>query len=583
MTAGGVAVFAWFITSTTQRADMLIVNAKVYTVDNENSVAEAIAIQGNRIAAVGTTADLRKRYESENVIDAQGKPVYPGLIDSHGHVAGLGSSLVELNLVGTTAVQQIVEMVGQKASALSPGEWIRGRGWDQNNWPGKTKEKPFPVAAMLDKASPDNPVVLFRVDGHAAWINSRALALIAEGNDSNGPFPDVEGGRIVRDAHGKPTGVFVDNAVGVVMKKVPAYTRTEIRRSISMALQECLSFGLTSVHDMGIDEEDYSVYQELLQDNELPIRVYAAIGGDEDLWQQFLASGPFIDRTRHLLTVRAIKMYIDGALGSRGAALIEPYSDDPGNRGLTVNSLEAIRLVTSEALAHGFQVCTHAIGDRGNSIVLSAYEQALLQNPSTAFNARLRIEHAQVLDPADIPRFKKLGVLPSMQPTHCTSDMYWAQARLGPVRIRGAYAWRSLLNDGNIIPGGSDFPVESPNPLLGFYAAITRQDRNGIPRNADDVLRTFQLSADGIRDSTVFNNGWYADQKMTREEALRSFTIWGAYAEFAEKEKGSIEKGKLADIVILSDDIMTILPAEILSAKVVTAIVGGKVVFSADH
>ena len=583
MTAGGVAVFAWFITSTTQRADMLIVNAKVYTVDNENSVAEAIAIQGNRIAAVGTTADLRKRYESENVIDAQGKPVYPGLIDSHGHVAGLGSSLVELNLVGTTAVQQIVEMVGQKASALSPGEWIRGRGWDQNNWPGKTKEKPFPVAAMLDKASPDNPVVLFRVDGHAAWINSRALALIAEGNDSNGPFPDVEGGRIVRDAHGKPTGVFVDNAVGVVMKKVPAYTRTEIRRSISMALQECLSFGLTSVHDMGIDEEDYSVYQELLQDNELPIRVYAAIGGDGDLWQQFLASGPFIDRTRHLLTVRAIKMYIDGALGSRGAALIEPYSDDPGNRGLTVNSLEAIRLVTSEALAHGFQVCTHAIGDRGNSIVLSAYEQALLQNPSTAFNARLRIEHAQVLDPADIPRFKKLGVLPSMQPTHCTSDMYWAQARLGPVRIRGAYAWRSLLNDGNIIPGGSDFPVESPNPLLGFYAAITRQDRNGIPRNADDVLRTFQLSSDGIRDSTVFNNGWYADQKMTREEALRSFTIWGAYAEFAEKEKGSIEKGKLADIVILSDDIMTILPAEILSAKVVTAIVGGKVVFSADH
>ncbi len=320
----------------------------------------------------------------------------------------------------------------------------------------------------------------------------------------------------------------------------------------------------------------------MLENKKLPIRVYAAIGGDGDLWQRFLSTGPFSDFHRHLLTVRAVKMFMDGALGSRGAALIEPYSDDPGNRGLTVNSIEEIRNVASDALAHGFQMCTHAIGDRANNIVLNAYEEALQQNPARAHDARFRIEHAQVLDPLDIPRFKKLGVIPSMQPTHCTSDMRWAEARLGPVRVRGAYAWRSLLDDGNIIPGGSDFPVESPNPLLGFYAAITRQDRNGIPRNAEDIARSFQLSADGIKDSSVFNNGWYADQKMTREEALRAFTIWGAYAEFAEKEKGSIEKGKLADLVILSKDIMTIPPIEILSTSVVASIVGGKVEYSAE-
>ena len=366
------------------------------------------------------------------------------------------------------------------------------------------------------------------------------------------------------------------------MKYVPAYSNEEIQHSISLALHECLTYGLTSVQDMWVDEEDYSAYNILLKNDELPIRVYAAIGGDGDLWQKFLMSGPLIDSRRHLFTVRAIKMYVDGALGSRGAALIEPYNDDPGNRGLTVNSFEEIRMVTSEALAHGFQVCTHAIGDRGNNIVLNAYEQAMQQNPRRARDARLRIEHAQVLDPADIPRFKKLGVIPSMQPTHCTSDMEWAEARLGSARIRGAYAWRSLLDDGNIIPGGSDFPVESPNPLLGIYAAITRQDLNGIPHSADDVAHLFQLSSEGIRDSSVFTDGWYASQRMTRVEALRAFTIWGAYAEFGENEKGSIEKGKLADIVVLSKDIMTIPPIEIPSASVVATIVGGKIKYSAS-
>jgi len=561
---------------------MLILNAKVYTVDAQNSVAEAIAIQGNKIVAVGTTEDLKKRYTSENIIDAEGKTIVPGFIDSHGHVSALGSSLSELNLVGTTSAQQIAEMVAEKVPGVPPGQWIRGRGWDQNVWPTKTKERPFPTASMLDKSSPNNPVVLFRVDGHAVWLNSRALSIVEAASHSGPMLADTEGGKIIRGPGGKPTGVFIDNAVGIVMKNVPSYSNEEIQRSISLALQECLKYGLTSVQDMWVDEEDFSAYKALLENNELPIRVYAAIGGDGNLWQQFLVKGPLIDSHRHLLTVRAIKMYVDGALGSRGAALIEPYNDDPGNRGLTVNSFEAIRMVTSEALAHGFQVCTHAIGDRGNNIVLNAYEQAMQQNPSRARDARLRIEHAQVLDASDIPRFKKLGVIPSMQPTHCTSDMEWAEARLGPVRVRRAYAWRSLLDDGNIIPGGSDFPVESPNPLLGIYAAITRQNLGGIPRNAEDVARLFQLSSEGIRDSSAFNDGWYAAQKMTREEALRAFTIWGAYAEFTEDIKGSIEKGKLADIVVLSKDIMTIPPREIPSATVVTAIVGGKIKYSAE-
>jgi len=578
-----VAVFIWFITSTTQRADMLIINAKVYTVDSHNSIAEAIAIRGARIVAVGSTEELKKRYASDSILDARGKTVLPGLIDSHVHVTGLGSSLVELNLVGTTSVQQIADLVAKKAATVRPGEWIRGRGWDQNNWQSRSKERPFPTATMLDKASPNNPVILFRIDGHAAWINSFALSLLGGGNESHGVVANLEGGRIVRDAKGKPSGVFVDNAIGAVMRYVPSYTKEDIHHSLTLAFQECLKYGLTSVHDMGIDEEDYSVYRELLEKNALPIRVYAAIGGDGELWQRFLTSGPFTDPSRRRLTVRAIKMYIDGALGSRGAALIEPYSDDPGNRGLTVNSLEALRMVTSEALRHGFQVCTHAIGDRGNNIVLNAYEQAMQQNSSTVRDARLRIEHAQIIEPSDVPRFRRLGIIPSMQPTHCTSDMYWAQARLGPSRIRGAYAWRSLLNDGNIIPGGSDFPVESPNPLFGFYAAITRQDHSGIPRDAEDVRRAFQLSAEGIKDSSDFNNGWYADQRMTREEALRSFTIWGAYAEFAENEKGSIEKGKLADLVILTKDIMEIPPKEILSTRVAATIVGGKIEYSSNN
>ncbi len=572
-----VATFVWLTMTSKRSADMMIVNAKVYTVDAHNRIVEAVAIRGSRIVAAGTSDDIMKRYTSRSVIDAKGKFLFPGFIDSHVHVAGYGASLFELNLVGTKSSEEILRMVAAKAATLQPGQWVRGRGWDQNDWHSKGNAKPFPDAAMLDRVAPHNPVFLSRVDGHAVWVNSRAMEMAGLVPSKQVVDYSVDGGRILLDGKGEPTGIFIDNAIDRVAKVLPAYTKEESQQAISLALHEFVKVGLTSVHDMGIDEEDFALYKEMSSHQQLPVRVYAAIGGDGPLWQAMLVSGPYSDGASQHFTVRAVKMYIDGALGSRGAALIEPYSDEPGNRGLTVTTFEHIRAMAEEALAHGFQICTHAIGDRGNNIVLDAYEEALRKFPDKAHDARFRIEHAQVLQMSDISRFKKLGIIPSMQPTHCTSDMYWAQTRLGPARIFGAYAWHSLLEDGNHIPSGSDVPVESPNPLLGFYAAITRQDTAGIPRNAEDVAKYFQLSPDGIKDSSYFDGGWYPAQRMTREEALRSFTIWGAEAEFAEHEKGSIEPGKLADLVLISDDIMTVPPKEILKTKVVTTIVGGKI------
>ncbi|MEW6061859.1 MAG: amidohydrolase, partial [Bacteroidota bacterium] len=562
------------VASKKQNADLLILNATVYTVDDRNSIAEAIAIRGSRIVAVGSSKDIQNQFASQNIIDAKGKTVIPGFIDSHAHLLGLGTALTELNLVGTTSAEEIVHLVAERVKQAKPGEWIRGRGWDQNDWGSGIGEKPFPTAAMLDKVSPNNPVILSRIDGHAIWVNTRAMNIASMQTDLNA---NVEGGKILRDTFGKPTGIFIDNAETVIRNVVPEYTLDEKVHMYHRAFDECLKYGITSVHDMGIDKVDFDIYKKLTEQRQLPVRVYAFALGDGELWQELLKSGPYVDAVHYQFALRGIKLYVDGALGSRGAALMEPYSDEPEHRGLITSAPEKIRLLTEQALEKELQVATHAIGDRANRIVLDEYEQASEKFPLKAASARLRIEHAQVISREDIPRFKKLHVIPSMQPTHCTSDMYWAQARLGPERILGAYAWRSLLDDGNIIASGSDFPVEHPNPLYGFYAAITRQDKNGIPRTADDVRQSFQLSADGISDPKKFENGWYADQKMTREEALRSFTIWGAFAEFAASQKGSIEEGKLADVVILSNDIMKCPPKDILTTTVEATIVGGTI------
>lgn len=562
------------IVSRKQQADMIIVNAIIYTVDQDNSTAEAIAIRGSRIVAIGSTQDIQNHYTSQNVIDAKGKTIVPGLIDSHAHVMGLGQSVSELNLYGTTSSKQIIDLVAQRVKNAKPGEWIRGRGWDQNDWDSGILEKPFPTAAMLDKVSPQNPVILSRIDGHAIWVNSKSMDLAKRKTDFK---IEIDGGKILRNRMGDATGIFVDNAEAVIRNVVPEYSKEEKIEMYNRAFRECLRYGITGVHDMGIDEKDFEIYREMVDKHELPIRIYAQISGNGKLWNQMNASGPYVDHNGKYLTVRSIKLYMDGALGSRGAALIEPYSDEPESRGLITFSPDSVRIITEQALQKGFQVCVHAIGDKANRIVLDEFERAAKKYPTQARNARLRIEHAQVITPEDIPRFKKLNVIPSMQPTHATSDMYWAQARLGPERILGAYAWRSLIDDGNIIPSGSDFPVELPNPLYGFYAAITRQDKDGIPNDAAEVEKTFQLSAEGIKDPSHFAGGWYSEQRLTREEALKSFTKWGAYAEFMENEKGSLEEGKLADFVLLSKDIMTVAAKEILTTEVELTVVGGKI------
>ena len=524
---------------------MLLINGVVYTLNDEQPSAEAVAIQGERIVGVGSTKEITSAFASGQIIDLHGRPVYPGFIDSHAHLEGLGAALMYLDLSGTTSIEEITRLVKQEAARRKDGQWLRGRGWDQNKW----HPPDFPTHQQLDAASGDVPVYLKRIDGHAAWVNRRVMELAHIDRSTRDP----EGGKILRDEHGNPTGVFVDRAVDMLEAVIPPPSEAERKEAIRLAVNECLKVGLTEVHDMGVDLGLLDIYDRLIRSGEFPFRVYAAIDGPGETWNHFLQSGPDTAGHAGRLTVRALKMYADGALGSRGAALLRPYSDDPGNRGLTLTSTAELTRAAHECLDRGFQLCVHAIGDRANNMVLNVYEDVL---PKGGRTARFRVEHAQVLDTADIPRFHRIGVLPMMQPSHCTSDMPWVKDRLGAQRLAGAYAWRSLLDQGSIIPGGSDFPVESPNPLWGFYAAITRQDRTGRPAG-----------------------GWHPEQRMTRLEALRSFTIWGAYAGFQENVKGSIKPGKWADLTVLSDDIMKIDPPRIPGTTVDMTVVAGSIVY----
>jgi len=523
-----------------QGADMVITGARINTLDERMPAASALAVKDGRIVYVGddagATAGPRTRH-----IDARGATIVPGLIDSHVHMQALGDELETFDLRNAKSVAEAVGVVKNETARHKPGEWIRGRGWDQTNWGGR-----FPSADDLAAAAPANPVYLSRVDGHAAWVNRQALALAGITAET----PDPPGGRIVRTAAGEPSGVLIDRAMALAERRIPPPTPGEIRRRIARAARECARFGLTTVHDAGITEGELDAYRDLIAHGELPVRVYAMIGGAGDLWRQYLQRGPEIGER---LTVRAIKLIADGALGSRGAALLAPYSDDPGNSGLMMLARDQIQEAAREAKAHGFQVATHAIGDRANRTVLEAYGAAL----GGANGLRFRIEHAQVVAPADFELFRKYSIVASIQTTHATSDMRWAEARLGPERVKGAYAWRRFLELGVAVANGSDVPVESPNPLAGFYAAITRQDRNGEPAA-----------------------GWFPEQRMTREEALRSWTLGGAYTAFEEGSKGSLAVGKLADFVMLSEDIMSAPPREILNTRVTMTVVGGEVVYS---
>jgi predicted amidohydrolase YtcJ len=553
-----------------ERADTMYFNCRIYTMDADGSVAEAMAIANDKVVGIGTTEYIKRKFHAAKIVDLGGRTVLPGLIDAHGHLFGLGLARMTVDLTGTRSEGEALERIAQQALVSKPGQWIRGRGWDQNAW----QVKSFPTKTELDRTASHNPVYLVRVDGHACWVNRRALEIAGVDRRT----PDPPGGKIVRDAHGEPTGVFLDAAMDSIYKFLPEPNEQEMREAIRRATEECASVGLTSVHEMGVDTIQVDLYKKMIDEDSFPLRVYGAIDGSGALWTQMKKDGKLIGYGNNKLTIGALKLYVDGALGSRGAALIDPYSDDPNNRGLTVLSREELEHWVEESLDYGFQVCTHAIGDRANHLILDVYESALKKHP--LHDARLRVEHAQVLAPEDIPRFKQLNVLPSMQPTHCTSDMYWAGSRLGAKRIRGAYAWRSLLNTGVIIPAGSDFPIESPNPFLGIYAACTRQDKHGVPQTMDDIRNYFQPFAGSETDSTIYIQGWYASERMTREEAVRGFTSWAAFASFEEYLKGSLERGKLADFIVISKDIFTCPAGEIPSTQVETTVLGGKVVFS---
>ncbi|MDZ7638226.1 MAG: amidohydrolase [Bryobacterales bacterium] len=525
-----------------QPADLVVTGARIYTVNPAQPTASAIAVKDGRILAVGDALE-RHIGPATKVVDVKGATVIPGLIDSHVHMAGLGQGLEILDLREASSIDDVLNQVREAASKAKPGEWIRGRGWDQTRWPGKE----FPGRNYLSEAAPNHPVYLTRVDGHAAWVNG--LALEMAGVDEKTAQP--QGGRIIRNPAGQLTGILIDRAQGLVARKIPEATQQQIERRLQAAARECARLGLTSVHDAGVGASVIAAYKALEKRGELPVRAYLMIGGEGDLWKQYLAKGPELGEH---ITVRAIKLVADGALGSRGAAMIENYADDSGNRGLAILQKEDVLRVSKEAAAKGFQVATHAIGDYANRISLEAYGEAL----GGLNDKRFRIEHAQIVHPEDFPMFKQFSVIASIQATHATSDMRWAEDRIGAQRALGAYAWRTFLDTGVRIANGSDFPVEQPNPMLGFYASITRQDGKGWPKS-----------------------GWFPNQKLSREEALKSWTLDGAYAAFEEPQKGSLEPGKMADFLVLSKNIMEVPPAEVPSTEVWLTFVGGKLVHQA--
>lgn len=523
----------------------IVITGTVVTMDPEQPVAQAVAVRNGRVVHVGTRDDaLAMRGVSTRYIDAGEGVILPGLVDAHGHLRNLGRSLATVRLGGTRSREECAAAVREAQKHTPTGRWIRGRGWDQNDW----EVQEFPNWRDLD-GTEANPVYLRRVDGHAAWVNATALELAGITRDT----PDPPGGRIVRDAGGSPTGVLIDNATDLVNRIIPVPGQDELDGWMRAAIEHCSALGLTGVHDAGIDTAMHASLLRLAGRGQLDLRVYGmmSIEASDTTVEARIAAGP-VTQADGLFTMRAIKLYADGALGSRGAALIQPYSDDPGNRGLMLTTEERIEQLTRLALAHGFQVCVHAIGDRGNRVVLDVFERVLTGGPR---DHRFRIEHAQVLSMQDIARFHRLGVIPSMQPTHCTSDMYWAEQRLGPERVLGAYAWRSLLDDGNVIPMGSDFPVESANPIWGLYAAVTRQDHEGWPAG-----------------------GWYARQRVGLEEAVRGFTAWAAFASFREDRLGMLREGYIADVTVLDRDIFARPVGELLETSATHTIVAGRVV-----
>lgn len=527
-----------------ENVDLILYNGKIVTVDSLNSVVQALAVRDGRIIATGADKDIRSQYASMKQENLQGALVLPGFTDAHLHLRSLGQFLSRLNLLETKSYDELVAEVADRIRQNPDAKWIFGRGWDQNRW----QPNVFPDNKKLSAVTPDNYVVLKRVDGHALLVNDRVLRLAGISERT----ADPAGGKILRDALGKPTGVLIDNAMDIVNAVIPPPTFIEDSLALQRAMQQCIEYGITSVHDAGVDSSYLASLKRLGKHHQLKTRVYAMLDHyDYRLVNQYMSQGPEIDSYNRFLTIRAIKLYADGALGSRGAALLHPYADDPQTQGLIIADSREIAKTGAWALRTGFQLCTHAIGNRGNRNTLDGYASA-----GDISKSRWRIEHAQIVDTADQKRFGTMGIIASMQPTHCTSDMAWVESRIGKEHLHEAYAWRSFMDNGTAYCFGSDAPVESCNPLWGIYAAVTRQDHTGKPEG-----------------------GWLPEQRITVIEAIRGFTINAAYAAFEESYKGSIERNKLADLVVLSKDITTIPAKEILHTEVVMTIVDGMIVY----
>lgn len=521
-----------------KKVDAIYHHGTVYTVDSTFSVAEAFAVKDGRIVAVGSNPELLTSYEANETVDLQGKPVYPGFIDAHCHFYYYGLNIQQANLIGTMSFREVANKLVEHAKTQKEG-WLEGRGWDQNDW----EVKEFPDRTSLDSLFPDRPVVIKRVDGHAVLANGKALELAGITVDTK-----VSGGAI-GTAKGKTTGILVDNAMELVYKVMPKTNVQLATQALITAQQNCFAAGLTTVDDAGLEKETVQLIDSLQQRKELKMRIYAMLTPSKENKDHFFAKGPL--RTERL-SACSFKVYADGALGSRGACLLAPYSDRPKEQGFLLHSIGYFDSLAAALYKYGFQMNTHCIGDSSNRHILNLYG-AVLKGKN---DKRWRIEHAQVVNKADFTKFKQFDIIPSVQPTHATSDMYWVKDRLGEERVKGAYAYQQLCEDAGLVANGSDFPVEDINPLYGFYAAVVRKDQKGFPANR------FQ-----------------PESKLSREQALRGMTIWAAYSNFEEKQKGSIEVGKVADFVILDDDLLKASDNNLFKIKVLKTYLSGEKVY----
>jgi predicted amidohydrolase YtcJ len=537
----------------TTPADLILKNGAVYTANDQAPTAQAVAVKGDRIVFVGSNAEAQKYAGKDTrLVDLQGKTVLPGFTDSHQHLSGVGFREMTLNLEGSTSLQDLLVKLKARVDQAKSGEWVTGRGWIETHW----QPPVFPTRWDLDKVSPNNPVILGRADGHGAVANSAALKIARVDKNTSNPF----GGEISKDKQtGEPNGMLLDSAQELVRRKVPATTREEAERAVVLGTKRDISLGWTQVQDAGGSYDEVEIFKKLYTAGAIKLRIYKAVYGPGLNASRLLKDGPIIGEFQNRLTVRTIKVVSDGALGSRGAALLAPYSDAADTSGFLTVKVEELRPMLVDALKQGIQVETHAIGDRANRFILDEYETALKSVPESErkiANPRWRVEHAQIVNPIDIPRFVKLGIIPSMQPSHAIGDLFFAPSRLGIDRLQGAYAWESFIKSGVVVPGGSDAPVERGEPMIEFYAAIARKDQKGF--------------------STT---GWHPEEAVTRDQALKMFTLWPAYAAFEEKLRGSIEVGKLADLTILSADIMKIPELEILKTRCVMTVINGEIVY----